>query len=218
MSRKWIFAALIPLLAASAVPLLAGQNTSPLLRPGAISSGLTTTTTSLQRIGASAPAAGYAVIEGTKQGAFKGTAMIKGLENSIPIQRFDYEVSSPRDVATGQATGKRQHKPIRIVKEWDAASPMLFQALCTNEQIKTAKFSFYRANTSGQMELFQVVTLSGAAISSIKQFTGDPTVNLIPKSALDTARFEEISFVFQRIEIENKPGGTLAMDDFQAAR
>ena len=30
-----------------------------------------------------------------------------------------------RDVATGQASGKRQHKPISVVKEWGAASPML---------------------------------------------------------------------------------------------
>lgn len=30
---------------------------------------------------------------------------------------------SPRDVATGQASGKRMHKPITFVKEWGAASP-----------------------------------------------------------------------------------------------
>lgn len=35
------------------------------------------------------------------------------------------EVVAPRDAATGQASGKRQHKPIKIVKEWDAASPQL---------------------------------------------------------------------------------------------
>ena len=30
-----------------------------------------------------------------------------------------------RDLATGQASGKRQHKPVHVVKEWGAASPML---------------------------------------------------------------------------------------------
>jgi len=35
------------------------------------------------------------------------------------------EVVSPRDVASGQATGKRQHKPITITKEWDANTPLL---------------------------------------------------------------------------------------------
>ena len=30
---------------------------------------------------------------------------------------------APRDLATGQASGKRMHKPFTIVKEWGAASP-----------------------------------------------------------------------------------------------
>lgn len=33
--------------------------------------------------------------------------------------------AQPRDAATGQASGKRQHKPISVVKEFGAASPML---------------------------------------------------------------------------------------------
>ena len=34
-------------------------------------------------------------------------------------------VISPRDVATGQSSGKRQHGSIRITKEWSASSPQL---------------------------------------------------------------------------------------------
>jgi hypothetical protein len=35
------------------------------------------------------------------------------------------EVTSPRDVATGQASGKRTHEPVRFTKEWGPASPKL---------------------------------------------------------------------------------------------
>ncbi len=35
------------------------------------------------------------------------------------------DVVAPRDVATGQSTGKRQHKPIKITKEWNATTPKL---------------------------------------------------------------------------------------------
>lgn len=35
------------------------------------------------------------------------------------------DVVSPRDAASGLPTGKRQHKPVRITKEWDAATPKL---------------------------------------------------------------------------------------------
>ena len=34
-------------------------------------------------------------------------------------------VQSPRDAATGQASGKRQHKPLTVTKEMDKASPKL---------------------------------------------------------------------------------------------
>jgi len=35
---------------------------------------------------------------------------------------------APRDAASGLPTGKRQHKPMVIVKEWGAASPALINA------------------------------------------------------------------------------------------
>lgn len=37
----------------------------------------------------------------------------------------EYRVTSPRDAASGQASGKRMHKPFTIVKEWGAATPQL---------------------------------------------------------------------------------------------
>ena len=36
-----------------------------------------------------------------------------------------YDVKSPRDSASGLATGKRQHGTVTIVKEWSASSPVL---------------------------------------------------------------------------------------------
>lgn len=38
------------------------------------------------------------------------------------------DVVSPRDAASGLPTGKRQHKPIRIVKEIDKSSPLLMKS------------------------------------------------------------------------------------------
>ncbi|MEO7411200.1 MAG: hypothetical protein ABIU10_07765 [Sphingomicrobium sp.] len=34
-------------------------------------------------------------------------------------------MKGPRDAASGQASGKRQHKPLTIIKEWGAAPPQL---------------------------------------------------------------------------------------------
>ncbi|HEY6170954.1 MAG TPA: hypothetical protein VIX80_01730 [Candidatus Kapabacteria bacterium] len=83
------------------------------------------------------PAGTYNVIYKAKQGK---TGSAKRGDGSVVIE-FE-GVVSPRDVSTGQssgkrdaasgqATGKRQHKPIRIVKEWDANTPMLIMGQIT---------------------------------------------------------------------------------------
>jgi type VI secretion system Hcp family effector len=73
----------------------------------------------------------YVMVQGKKQGPSRGTSSFGS--DSKEIGAFEFGVQSPRDAASGQASGKRQHKPIIITKEWGAASPQLFQALCTNE-------------------------------------------------------------------------------------
>jgi hypothetical protein len=42
---------------------------------------------------------------------------------------FGYSVKSPRDAASGQASGKRQHKPFTFVKEIDKSSPTLMKTM-----------------------------------------------------------------------------------------
>jgi hypothetical protein len=71
----------------------------------------------------------YISVEGTKQGKFKGeTSMVKGPTGQSRVLKFSYGVGSPRDVFTGQASGKRQHKPIVITREPGAASPQFYGA------------------------------------------------------------------------------------------
>lgn len=44
---------------------------------------------------------------------------------------------SPRDAASGLPTGKRQHKPITITKEWGASTPKLMMKTPTGEEYNT---------------------------------------------------------------------------------
>ena len=55
-----------------------------------------------------------------------------------------YQVISPRDAASGQASGKRMHKPFTIVKEWGAATPQLM-AMKTSYDVKKVEGSGARA-------------------------------------------------------------------------
>ena len=57
-----------------------------------------------------------------------------------------YQVTGPRDAASGQASGKRMHKPFKIVKEWGAATPQLM-AMKTGYDIKKVEGTGARAKT-----------------------------------------------------------------------
>lgn len=54
------------------------------------------------------------------------------------LKAAHYTVKSPRDSATGMASGKRTHHPITFVKEWGAATPQLM-AMKPTYDIKVAK-------------------------------------------------------------------------------
>src|SRR5262245_15279880 len=97
----------------------------------------------------------YVKIKGAKQGQFKGESVQKPGPQSgaIPLLRFNSTATAPRDSSTGIASGKRQWQPIRLTKQWGAASPQLVQALSTNEQLSSVVFEFYRPDPSGKEQL-----------------------------------------------------------------
>jgi hypothetical protein len=53
------------------------------------------------------------------------TAVIRLNCEAGVVHTAQYQVISPRDSASGQASGKRMHKPITVVKEWGPATPQL---------------------------------------------------------------------------------------------
>lgn len=158
----------------------------------------------------------YVTIEGTKQGKFKGETnggrgATKLGAGKIPGVRFSAETTSPRDAATGQASGKRRHEPIALTKEWGAASPQLFQALVTNEILKSVLFEFVRTNANGQASVHHTIKLTNATVVSLKSYldltdtTGD---------RFDAHELEDVAFTFQKVEIANLGGKTQAVDDW----
>ena len=155
----------------------------------------------------------FVSIDATKQGHLRGESQNRGeKDGKIPGVRFTLETVSPRDAATGQASGKRQHKPILLTKEWGAASPQLYSALVTNEVLKSVVFEFTKTNANGEESVFHKITLTNATVSNIRSYldltdtSGDP---------FDGRTLEDVSFVYQKIAIENLDGKTAALDDWQ---
>ncbi len=146
----------------------------------------------------------YISVKGTKQGQFKGQNgktghSTKGME----IIAFDYEVESPRDQASGLATGKRQHSPLVIVKKVDSASPLLFQAHLSSELLSEVVIQKVLQPLNGRgannsEAVAERITLTNATISSIHRYTALPVGHASsPKDG-----YQKLQFDYEDIKIE----------------
>jgi type VI secretion system secreted protein Hcp len=105
----------------------------------------------------------------TKQGKVKGSSTGKeghlDWSKGLECHGFNFVSVAQIDPNSGAPTGKRRHNPITIRREVDAASPLLLQALCTNEGFKTAILEFVRP--SGKAAMYKIIELSNGGILKI---------------------------------------------------
>jgi type VI secretion system Hcp family effector len=134
----------------------------------------------------------YATIEGTKQGTFtgEGTGRAKG---RIPCLQFGYQPTVPRDIATGQTTGKRQHGQIAIVKHVDAASPQLFRAVATHEILSHVNLEFFHVASDGREEVYKTLRITNAEAASIRTRAG---------GGIGSRELEEVTLIFEQGNLE----------------
>ena len=154
----------------------------------------------------------YLILKGQKQGAINGSVTIKGREGSILVHRFVNEIVSPRDPATGQATGKREHKPIVILKEIDKSSPLLWSALVNNENLTMWQLTFWAPGGTGVEQQIYRIELINASIASIRESMRD---NELPANANLPLR-EEVTFTYQKITWTWMNPAETASDDWES--
>jgi type VI secretion system secreted protein Hcp len=133
---------------------------------------------------------GTIAITGQKQGVFQGPN-----GPTIPIDAVGHEIVSPRDPASGLPTGKRQHKPFVITKEIDKSTPLIMEALVSNENLTQVLIGMVRNGNQ-----VMTIKLTNASISDRVQ-KGDS---------------ETISFTYQKITWTWVDGGITAEDDWEA--
>ncbi|XSC42410.1 type VI secretion system tube protein TssD [Bradyrhizobium sp. RDT10] len=99
----------------------------------------------------------YMTIKGKKQGDISKDASKPvsigqvgksdaGKQGKITVVAFTSGIIVPRDVTSGVATGARNHQPVLFTKFFDRASPLLWQALATNEVLEEVVCEFYRTD------------------------------------------------------------------------
>jgi type VI secretion system secreted protein Hcp len=161
--------------------------------------------------------AAYMKAVGQKSGAIKGSVTQKGKEDSVLVIAVSHSIISPRDPASGLPTGQRMHKPFVITKELDKSTPILFNVLCTNENLTTVELKFWApqlkqgVGAGSEVQMF-TVKLTNANIASMDS----RMLNIRNPDLVRYAEYEEIAFTYQKIEWTWNDGGITAGDDWEA--
>jgi type VI secretion system secreted protein Hcp len=159
----------------------------------------------------------YLTLKGQKQGDIHGSVTQKGREGSIMVIAMDHQIVSPRDAASGLPSGKRQHKPLVIIKELDKSTPLLYSALCNNETISSWQLNFWtpqiKATTGVGSEVQNfTIKLTNANVASINFHMPN---NKHPE-LMKLNEYEEVGFTYEKIEWVWTDGAISAVDDWEA--
>jgi type VI secretion system secreted protein Hcp len=140
----------------------------------------------------------YMTIEGAKQGKIKGGDVKTAGTEQIRLTDVVRNDAPGGSAASGMATGRRQHGTITIVKEIDKASPMLYQAMSSNEVFQVS--IVYPAGSAKTEKAAQKIDLSDAMITSIQ----------------NTGTAETIKLTYRQIEVTYVNGNKSAQDAWDA--
>jgi len=127
----------------------------------------------------------------------------QGSSEPFVIHNWGQEIVVPIDQATGQATGKRQHKPLVIRKPVDGLSPLLYQALATNEVLSNLTIRVFKGSKA---LLFTIKLTNARVIRAAKEANAD--------NKIDTVDLEKFEFVYQTIEWTDAKSGAVSEDSW----
>ncbi|NTW51638.1 MAG: type VI secretion system tube protein Hcp [Chlorobiaceae bacterium] len=153
----------------------------------------------------------YLSITGQKQGKIKGPVSLIGRKDTIQVFGGFHEIVSPRDSYSGLPTGQRIHKPLTFIKEIDCSSPLLLNALVTNENLKEVVLQLWHQDRGGRDAAFYTIRLINASLAAYKL-----VLSMDGSDAAQHPEREEFSLTYQKITWTWEPGAISASDDWEA--
>lgn len=163
---------------------------------------ITATFTSISHAGLPA----YMAIEGGAQGDIEGGGTGAN-DGEIEILAAEHLVNIPTDAASGLPSGRRQHRPLKVTKRIDQATPLLISAMVNNENLNVV-IKFYRRSQDGTPENYYSIELTNARVSSARMWkpsTLDPASTNVPE-------LMEFQFVYHSIRWVYEDGSIEASD------
>ena len=160
------------------------------------------------------PIPAYATFKDDSGGELKGSVTIAGREGSSEVMEFDHDVYIPTDANNGRLTGVRVHRPVKLVKSYDAASPYLYRACCKGQTLKEVEIKWFEIDETGAEKEYFTHKLENVKVSEVRAVmpnTKDP----------DKERYvhlEEVFLVYGKIKWKYTEGGLEYEDDWLGAR
>ena len=150
----------------------------------------------------------YLTLEGESQGKIEGSCEVQGHQGKIMVQALDHSIELPKSPQTGLPSGKRQHLGITLTKEIDKASPKIFQAQCSGEQLKSVELEFYRISPKGTEEKYYTIRLERAVITGSRTWVP----NCLAPDNRQYGHMEDVSLTYEKIVWTWEPDGIEAED------
>ena len=120
----------------------------------------------------------YMKFKGARSGEIKGSVSTSGAVDWIEIHSLEFGLGSPFDAITGQTTGRRIARPLKIVKPLDRSTPLLINACDVND---SAEVTFVYLKEGGDHKNFFTIALTKAMIRDINHlgvYSGSATETL----------------------------------------
>ena len=144
-----------------------------------------------------------------------GDSTFSEYPDHVEVHGYNHEVTSPIDLATGQATGKRQHRPFKILKRLSGNSSQFANAWVRNEVIRSAELKVLgNSPITGEVQIIYAYRFTNIRIISIR----DWVVNNLEPNPATLPPLQEISFVYQTIEWQSMPDGPVTQDTWAGAQ
>ncbi|MDR2302493.1 MAG: Hcp family type VI secretion system effector [Deltaproteobacteria bacterium] len=166
------------------------------------------------------PVPAYLSITGERQGlitqgnfteASVGNIYQEGHEDETLVEAFEHQIVLPRDPQSGQPTGQRVHKPLKITKVIDKSSPLLFRALTSGERLPDVTMKFYRTSASGTMEHYFTIQLEDAIIVDITSYMP----NCQDPGQAHFTHLEDVYMTYRKIIKTHEVASTSESDDWR---
>lgn len=140
----------------------------------------------------------------------KAGVKIKGREGFAEVYAMDYHVSVPSDPNSGLLTSVRKHANVEVIKRIDQSSPILFQACCRGQRLKSVCLNWYHISEQGVEENYFSHMLTDVKVVKV----GSHLPCIKDQSNHMLGHQERIHFQFRSMKLHYADGNIEATDDW----